>query len=111
MLAAPAAGAEGGGRGSTDAGGDWPAFAKRLRRIYADAIRLEQRDRGRRGSTPRLARLHGRLIDLALALGEPARPAWRSDCGKYGDELFTFVELAGVPSRTTTRSGRSARRC
>ena len=25
----------------SDAGGDWPAFAKRLRRVYADAIRLE----------------------------------------------------------------------
>ena len=25
----------------SDSGGDWPAFAKRLRRIYGDAIRLE----------------------------------------------------------------------
>ena len=47
----------------------------------------------------RLARLHGRVIDLAVgdwANVHARRLAKRLD--KYGEELLTFVEFAGVPS-------------
>jgi transposase len=85
----------------SDAGGDWPVFAKRLRRIYGDAIRLElarpecpPEDFGRR-----LSLLHSRISDLAVgewAHADAARLAKRLH--KYGAELLTFVEFEGVPS-------------
>jgi transposase len=84
-----------------DAGGDWPAFAKLLRRIYGDAIRLELA----RGVKPadeygmKLARLHGRIVDLSVgawANAHARRLARRLH--KYGTELLTFVEFEGVPS-------------
>ena len=85
---------------SSDASGDWPAFAKRLRRIYGDAIRLELT----RPTLPadefgmKLVRLHGRITDLAVgdwAHGHARRLAKRLH--KYGAELLTFVEFEGVP--------------
>ena len=85
----------------SDAGGDWPVFAKRLRRIYGDAIRLElarpefpPEDFGRR-----LSLLHSRISDLAAgewAHADAVRLAKRLH--KYGAELLTFVEFEGVPS-------------
>ena len=85
----------------SDSGGDWPAFAKRLRRIYGDAIRLElarpalpDEDFGRK-----LSLLHGRITDLAVsdwAHAHARRLAKRLH--KYGAELLTFVEFEGVPS-------------
>lgn len=85
----------------SDNGGDWPAFAKRLRRIYGDAIRLElarptlpDEDFGRK-----LSLLHGRVTDLAVgdwAHAHARRLAKRLH--KYGAELLTFVEFEGVPS-------------
>jgi transposase len=84
----------------SDNGGDWPVFAKRLRRIYGDAIRLElarpecpPEDFGRR-----LALLHRRISDLAVgawAHADAVRLAKRLH--KYGAELLTFVEFEGVP--------------
>jgi len=85
----------------SDNGGDWPAFAKRLRRIYGDAIRLELA----RPTLPadefgmKLARLHGRITDLAV--GDWANPHARrlaKRLSKYGAQLLTFVEFEGVPS-------------
>ena len=84
-----------------DAGGDWPEFAKRLRRIFGDAVRLELA----RGGTSseeydrKLSRLHGRMIDLAVGDWANA-PAQRlaKRLHKYGEELLTFVEFEGVPS-------------
>ena len=82
-------------------GDDWPAFAKRLRRVYTDAVRLA----AARGTMPveehelKLAKLQGRIIDLAMsewANGHARRLAKR--LRKYGDELLTFVECEGVPS-------------
>lgn len=85
----------------SDNGGDGPAFAKRLRRIYGDAIRLElarptlpDEDFGRK-----LSLLHGRITDLAVgdwAHAHARRLAKRLH--KYGAELLTFVEFEGVPS-------------
>jgi transposase len=82
-------------------GGDWPVFAKRLRRVYGDAIRLELK----RAALPAaefgmtLSRLHGRLVDLSV--GEWANPHARrlaKRLDRYGAERLTFVEFEGVPS-------------
>jgi transposase len=85
----------------SDNGGDWPGFAKRLRRVYTDAIRLGLA----RGVMPsaehgmKLSRLHGRVIDLGIE--EWTNPHARrlgKRLHKYGEELLTFVEFEGVPS-------------
>src|SRR4029079_16518362 len=82
-------------------GGDWPGFAKRLRRVYGDAIRWE----AARGARPtaeynwKLSLLHGRLTELAVGDWTNAhaqRLAKRLH--KYGAELLTFVEFEAVPS-------------
>jgi transposase len=84
----------------SDAGGDWGAFAKRLRRVYADAVRLEL-TRGVKPSDEydrKLARLHGRIVELSIGEWEnthAVRLAKR--LFKYGEELLTFVEFEGVP--------------
>jgi transposase len=84
----------------SEGGGDWPVFAKRLRRVYTDAVRLElarevmpSEDFGMK-----LARLHGRVIDLGVE--EWANPHARrlgKRLHRYGEELLTFVEFEGVP--------------
>ena len=85
----------------TDNGEDWPGFAKRLRRVYTDAVRLA----AARGQMPeeehesKLAKLHGRIIELAMsewANGHARRLAKR--LRKYGDDLLTFVACDGVPA-------------
>jgi len=85
----------------SDAGGDRPGFAKRLRRVFGDAVRLELT----RGVAPpdeydtKLARLHGRVVELSTgdwANAHARRLAKRLH--KYGEELLTFVEFEGVPS-------------
>jgi transposase len=82
-------------------GGDWPEFARRLRRIYGDAIRLETR----RDALPfdafsqRLAALHRRMYDLSVeewSNTHARRLAKRLHA--YGADLLTFVEFEGVPS-------------
>ncbi len=82
-------------------GADWPGFAKRLRRVYADAIRLELAH----GVMPaveydrKLSLLHGRLSELAAedwTNAHAQRLAKR--LAKYGGELLTFVEFEDVPS-------------
>lgn len=85
----------------TENGGDWPAFAKRLRRVYTDAVRLELA----RGVVPpgeysmKLARLGGRVIDLGIEeWTNPHAQRLSKRLRKYGDELLTFVEFEGVPS-------------
>jgi transposase len=82
-------------------GDDWSEFAKRLRRIYTDAVRLA----AARQTMPKdehelkLAKLHGRMIELAMSEwenGHARRLAKRLK--KYGEELLTFVECEGVPA-------------
>ena len=85
----------------SDAGGDRPAFAKLLRRIYGDAIRLEL---AREAKPPdeyemKSARRHGRIVELSI--GDGATPHARrlaKRLHEYGAELLTFVEFEGVPS-------------
>ena len=84
-----------------EAGEDWPEFAKKLRRIYADAIRL---DLARDGTDSEafarpLAKLHGRMGALAhtdWTNPHARRLAKRLDT--YGEPLLTFVEHPDVPS-------------
>jgi transposase len=85
----------------SEARGDWPEFAKRLRRIYGDAIRLETK----RDVLPfnifsqRLAALHRRMHDLSIeewSNTHARRLAKRLRA--YGADLLTFVEFEGVPS-------------
>ena len=85
----------------SESGGDWPAFAKRLRRVYTDAVRLELA----RGAMPsaefsmKLARLGGRLLDLGFEeWTNPHAERLSKRLRKYGEELLTFVEFEGVPS-------------
>jgi transposase len=86
---------------SAENGDDGPEFAKKLRRVYTDAVRLA----GARAKVSgdeygmKLARLHGRMIDLSVkewGNGHARRLAKR--LYKYGDELLTFVECEGVPA-------------
>ena len=99
----------------SDNGGDWPAFAERLRRIDGDAIRLGLR----RPTLPadefgmKRPRLHSRITNLAIgdrAHAHACRLAKRLH--EYGVELLTFVVVRGRGRpRTTTRSVRCVRRC
>jgi transposase len=85
----------------SEGGGDWPGFAKRLRRAFGDAVRLELT----RGVKPageydlKLSRLHGRIVELSTgdwSNTHAVRLAKR--LYKYGAGLLTFVEFEGVPS-------------
>ena len=85
----------------TENGGDWPDFARRLRRLYGDAIRLTAaRDHLSADAYGlRHAKLQARM--LALALTEWTNPHARRLAKrllKYGEYLLTFVEFAGVPA-------------
>ncbi|MBY0459086.1 MAG: IS66 family transposase [Gemmataceae bacterium] len=84
----------------SEAGGDWSVFAKRLRRIYSDAVRLELT----RGVKPpeeyglTLSRLHGRIAELSIGdWGNAHARRLAKRLHKYGAELLTFVEFEDVP--------------
>jgi len=78
---------------------DWPAFAKTLRRLIGDGIRLWKRDAVPPAEyASRRARLTARLQDLSA--GPWAHPEARRLCKRlrrHQDELFTFLDMAGVP--------------
>jgi transposase len=85
----------------SEAGHDWPDFAKRLRRIYGDAIRLEAKRStlAAEDFAMKLCRLHGRVADLACqAWTNPHATRLAKRLHKYGAELLTFVEFDGVPA-------------
>jgi transposase len=87
-------------KGTANAG-DWPEFAKRLRRIYTDAVRLAAaRDSlSEAEHDSKLLCLHKRMIDLAVAdWSNPHAQRLAKRLLRYGDELLTFVEVEGVPS-------------
>lgn len=83
-----------------DAGDDWPAFAKKLRRLVRDAVRLWRA----RGQTPpeayarRRDRLHRRLAELVEA-------PWRNKQARrlvkrlrrHRADVLTFVDHEDVP--------------
>ena len=78
---------------------DWPAFAKKLRRLIGDAIRLWKRDgvppaeyASRRG---RLDRRLAELIEAAWAHPDARRLVKR--LRRHAGDLFTFLDEPGVP--------------
>jgi transposase len=77
----------------------WSAFAKKLRRLIGDAIRLWRRDKmTAREFTSRRARLDvrlGDLIDTAWRHQEAERLVKR--LRRHRHELFTFLDEAAVP--------------
>ena len=79
---------------------EWKAFSKKTKRLFQDALRLCAReDYTPEKYTPRIERLYGRLLDLALASysdKDARRLAKRLE--KYRDELFTFLTHLNVPS-------------
>lgn len=83
-----------------NSGGDWPAFAKKLRRLIADAIRLRKREDAFSEETyaSRRSRLSDRLIELT-------QESWTSlearrlikRLRRHQNDLFTFLDQPDVP--------------
>jgi len=77
----------------------WQAFAKKLRRLIGDAIRLRKRpDFDPQRYASRIHRIDKRLMELAggtYADADASRLAKR--LAKHCDELFTFLDTPGVP--------------
>jgi hypothetical protein len=82
-------------------GGDWPAFAKALKRLIRDALRLSKRRHELSGEryAARVARLKRRLSAL-LAQPWEQKHARRllKRLRRHQSELLTFLEHAHVPS-------------
>ena len=81
-------------------GKDWPEFAKKLRRLLGDAIRLWRRREELSAETyaSRRDRIHGRLAELIETPWED-KNAKRliKRFRRHQDELFTFLDQEGVP--------------
>ena len=80
---------------------EWAGFSKRLKRIYADGIRLKlaRDDLGEAVFDGRVAALHGRLLDLGLA--EWTHPDARRLAKRlvaYWESLLRFVDHRAVPA-------------
>jgi hypothetical protein len=79
--------------------GEWQAFAKKLRRLVRDAIRLRKRsDFDRRKHASRVGRIDRRLMALAGAEyvdADATRLAKRLN--RHIDDLFTFLDYPDVP--------------
>ncbi len=79
--------------------GDWPVFAKKLRRLIGDAIRLWKRDGVPAAEVAsRRARLDGRLqhlIESDWQHGDARRLIKR--LRRHAGDLFTFLDEPGVP--------------
>lgn len=80
---------------------DWVEFAKRLRRIYTDAVKLAAAG----DATPvserdsKICRLHARMSDLACTdWTHPDARRLAKRLLKDGTDLLTFAEIAGVPA-------------
>ena len=90
---------------------NWPAFGKKLRRIYTDAVRLAAAG----DATPEAERaskvcaLHVRITDLGCAeWTHPEARRLAKRLVEYGSELLTFAEIDGVPA-TNNRAEREIR--
>lgn len=78
---------------------DWPDFAKTLRRLLRDAIRLSKRDdTSAQEKASRRQRLHQRLDDL-IAADWRHRDVQRlcKRLRRHRDDLLTFLDTPGVP--------------
>ncbi len=81
-------------------GDDWPEFAKKLRRLLGDAIRLWRRREELSTETyaSRRDRIHGRLAKLIDTPWEDANAKRLiKRFRRHQDELFTFLDQEGVP--------------
>lgn len=81
-------------------GDDWPEFAKKLRRLLGDAIRLWRRREELSAETyaSRRDRIHGRLAELIETPWEdPNAKRLIKRFKRHQDELFTFLDQEGVP--------------
>ncbi len=82
-----------------DDGREWRAFSKQLKRLVRDGIRLRKRpDFSKERYASRIRLIHRRLCTLADAAyhdADAARLGGR--ISKYRDQLFTFLDTAGVP--------------
>jgi transposase len=78
---------------------DWRAFAKQLKRLIRDGLRLRKRHDfsvGRYKS--RIGLINHRLWKLADAVyRDPDAQRLANRIGKYRDHLFTFLDTPGVP--------------
>jgi transposase len=90
---------------------DWLDFAKRLRRIYTDAVKLAAAG----DATPcaeresKVCRLHGRMTDLACGTWtHPDARRLANRLHRYGASLLTFAEFPEVPA-TNNRAEREIR--
>jgi transposase len=83
-----------------NSGGDWPAFAKKLRRLIADAIRLWRAKDNLPGEAyaSRRARLTDRLAELIESpwTSTEARRLIKR-LRRHQNDLFTFLDQPGVP--------------
>jgi hypothetical protein len=91
---------------------EWPAFARKLRRLIHEAIRLSRRaDVTPAEYASRRARLDARL---QARMATPWRDAQAKRLVKrlrrHQQHLFTFLDEPDVPFENTTPNGRSARR-
>ncbi len=78
---------------------EWQAFAKKLRRLLRDGIRLRKRSDFAVGAFPeRVQRLNKRLAELAAeeCVDNDARRLTKR-LGKYAEYLFTFLDYDHVP--------------
>jgi transposase len=79
---------------------DWLDFAKKLRRIYTDAVKLASAGDARPGSErdSKLSRLHARMTDLAVATWvHPDARRLAKRLLRDGGDLLTFAEFPEVP--------------
>ena len=81
-------------------GKDWPEFAKKLRRLLGDAIRLWRRreELSTRTYASRRDRIHRRLAKLIdTPWKDPNAKRLIKRFRRHQDELFTFLDQEGVP--------------
>jgi hypothetical protein len=83
----------------TNASAEWRAFAKKLRRLLGDGIRLRKRpDFAPRTYASRIQRIDRRLMALAqAAYADPDALRLAKRLLKYCDSLFTFLDCPNVP--------------
>lgn len=77
----------------------WKAFARRLRRLVRDGIRLRKRPDFTPGKYEgRIGRIDRRLMELAHGShGDPDADRLAARLARYCDELFTFLDRPEVP--------------
>ena len=78
---------------------EWRAFAKKLRRLIRDGIRLRYRkDFTPQGCASRISRIKKRLIALATGgYGDPDAKRLAKRLSKYREGLFTFLDRLDIP--------------